>query len=68
MSDRFVSIIHRNKRKRADNDESTALCMAMEHVILVNGLECKMASNSSKVNEFYSCSHHFVILISCPLH
>ncbi|KAH0707948.1 paired amphipathic helix protein Sin3-like 2 [Solanum tuberosum] len=43
-------LLKRNKRKRADNDESTALCMAMEHVILVNGLECKMASNSSKIS------------------
>ncbi|MCE2055418.1 hypothetical protein HAX54_042548 [Datura stramonium] len=42
--------IYRNKRKHADHDESTAFCMAMEHVVLVNGLECKMASNSSKIS------------------
>ncbi|KAJ8546294.1 hypothetical protein K7X08_018877 [Anisodus acutangulus] len=43
-------LLKRNKRKLADHDESTAFCMAMEHVILVNGLECKMASNSSKIS------------------
>ncbi|CAN4079305.1 unnamed protein product [Withania somnifera] len=43
-------LLKRNKQKHADHDESTVLCMAMEHVILVNGLECKMASNSSKIS------------------
>ncbi|XP_060193680.1 paired amphipathic helix protein Sin3-like 2 isoform X1 [Lycium barbarum] len=43
-------LLKRNKRKRADDDESTDFSMAMEHVILVNGLECKMASNSSKIS------------------
>ncbi|XP_009630074.1 paired amphipathic helix protein Sin3-like 2 isoform X1 [Nicotiana tomentosiformis] len=43
-------LLKRNKRKHANHDESTAFCMAMEHVILVNGLECKMASNSSKIS------------------
>ncbi|KAF3625274.1 Paired amphipathic helix protein Sin3-like 1 [Capsicum annuum] len=43
-------LLKRNKRKHADLDESTALGLAMEHVVLVNGLECKMASNSSKIS------------------
>lgn len=44
--------VSRNKRKHANHDVSSALCMVMENIILVNGLECKMASNSSKVHEF----------------
>ncbi|XP_016559073.1 paired amphipathic helix protein Sin3-like 2 isoform X2 [Capsicum annuum] len=43
-------VLKRNKRKHSDHDVSSALCMVMENVILVNGLECKMASNSSKIS------------------
>ncbi|KAM7506675.1 hypothetical protein LguiA_017128 [Lonicera macranthoides] len=41
-------LLRRNKRKFADLDECSAICMAMEDVRMVNGLECKMACNSSK--------------------
>lgn len=34
----------------ADHDEYSALGKAMEDVKVVNGLECKMACNSSKVS------------------
>ncbi|XP_009617907.1 paired amphipathic helix protein Sin3-like 2 isoform X2 [Nicotiana tomentosiformis] len=43
-------MLKRNKRKDTDHDVSSALCMVMENIILVNGLECKMASNSSKIS------------------
>lgn len=42
--------ICRNKRTYADHDEYSALGIAMEDVKVVNGLECKMACNSSKVS------------------
>ncbi|XP_075105743.1 paired amphipathic helix protein Sin3-like 2 isoform X3 [Nicotiana tabacum] len=42
--------VSRNKRKHTDHDVSSALCMVRENIILVNGLECKMASNSSKIS------------------
>ncbi|XP_040368281.1 paired amphipathic helix protein Sin3-like 2 isoform X4 [Rosa chinensis] len=42
--------LQRNKRKYAGQDESTAFSNAMEDVQLVNGLECKIACNSSKTN------------------
>ncbi|XP_055805599.1 paired amphipathic helix protein Sin3-like 2 isoform X2 [Solanum dulcamara] len=45
-----VMLNSRNKRKHANHDVSSALCMVMENIILVNGLECKMASNSSKIS------------------
>lgn len=35
--------------KYANLDESTALYMATENVLIMNGLECKMAAASSKV-------------------
>lgn len=41
--------ICRNKRKYACLNESSATCMAMEDVQLVNGLECRIACNSYKV-------------------
>ncbi|OIT33725.1 PREDICTED: paired amphipathic helix protein Sin3-like 2 isoform X2 [Nicotiana attenuata] len=43
-------MLKRNKRKHTDHDVSSALCTVMENIILVNGLECKMASNSSKIS------------------
>lgn len=45
----LLNYVCRNKRKFADPDECSAICMAMEDVRMVNGLECKMACNSSKV-------------------
>ncbi|KAL2505092.1 Paired amphipathic helix protein Sin3-like 2 [Abeliophyllum distichum] len=42
-------MLKRNLRKFANLDESS-LHMAMENVLVMNGLECKMASNSSKIS------------------
>ncbi|KAL3526467.1 hypothetical protein ACH5RR_011123 [Cinchona calisaya] len=43
-------MLKRNKRKYADIDEDSAFCKAMENVQVLNGLECKMYSNSSKIS------------------
>ncbi|XP_058115500.1 paired amphipathic helix protein Sin3-like 4 isoform X2 [Magnolia sinica] len=40
----------RNKRKYACDDEYSAACKAMEGIQLINGLECKISCNSSKVS------------------
>ncbi|KAF8399358.1 hypothetical protein HHK36_015223 [Tetracentron sinense] len=40
----------RNKRKYAYGDEFSATCKTMEGVRVANGLECKIACNSSKVS------------------
>ncbi|XXG59224.1 hypothetical protein AAC387_Pa04g1344 [Persea americana] len=40
----------RNLRKYAYGDECSAICMAMEDIRVVNGLECKISCNSSKVS------------------
>ncbi|KAK4477405.1 hypothetical protein RD792_016626, partial [Penstemon davidsonii] len=55
----YLSVVHgkkessaiflkRNMRKFAKFDESTALYMATDNVLIMNGLECKMAATSSK--------------------
>ncbi|CAL0321769.1 unnamed protein product [Lupinus luteus] len=43
-------ILQRNKRKYEGLDEFSAFCLAMEGVKVVNGLECKIACNSSKIS------------------
>ncbi|XP_043726308.1 paired amphipathic helix protein Sin3-like 4 isoform X4 [Telopea speciosissima] len=40
----------RNKRKCACDDEFSGTCKSMDGVQIVNGLECKIACNSSKVS------------------
>lgn len=40
----------RNKRKYASNDDFSSTSQAMEGLQVTNGLECKIACNSSKVN------------------
>lgn len=42
--------LKRNKRKFVGNDEFSATCQAMEGLQVVNGLECKITCNSSKVS------------------
>ncbi|XP_042497948.1 paired amphipathic helix protein Sin3-like 4 isoform X3 [Macadamia integrifolia] len=42
--------LRRNKRKFVCGDEFSAACKAMDGVKIVNGLECKIACNSSKVS------------------
>ncbi|KOM56766.1 hypothetical protein LR48_Vigan10g265800 [Vigna angularis] len=43
-------ILHRNKRKYGNLDELSAICSAMEGVKVINGLECKISCNSSKIS------------------
>lgn len=43
------AILCRNKRKLGDSDDYSVYCKAMDGVQVVNGLECKMSCNSSKV-------------------
>ncbi|KAK6155145.1 hypothetical protein DH2020_009393 [Rehmannia glutinosa] len=43
-------MLKRNMRKYSNLDESTALFMATENVLIMNGLECKMAATSSKIS------------------
>ncbi|XP_028778645.1 paired amphipathic helix protein Sin3-like 2 isoform X2 [Neltuma alba] len=43
-------ILQRNKRGYGDLDELTSMCLAMEGVKIINGLECKIACNSSKIS------------------
>ncbi|XP_010255489.1 PREDICTED: paired amphipathic helix protein Sin3-like 4 isoform X2 [Nelumbo nucifera] len=42
--------LERNKRKSSSDDEFSTTCKALEGVTVVNGLECKIACNSSKVS------------------
>ncbi|XP_030553614.2 paired amphipathic helix protein Sin3-like 2 isoform X1 [Rhodamnia argentea] len=42
--------LSRNKRKYAGLDENSVFCMALEGIHVVNGLECKVACNSSKTS------------------
>ncbi|KAJ7974484.1 Paired amphipathic helix SIN3-like protein [Quillaja saponaria] len=43
-------ILQRNKYRYAGLDELSAICSAMEGSQVVNGLECKIACNSSKIS------------------
>ncbi|KAK1374318.1 paired amphipathic helix protein Sin3-like 2 [Heracleum sosnowskyi] len=43
-------LLQRNKFKSADPDKSPDICIAMEGVKVINGLECKMACTSSKIS------------------
>ncbi|KAM0958184.1 hypothetical protein ACFX13_023925 [Malus domestica] len=51
--------LQRNKRKYAGQDESSAFCRAMDGVQLVNGLECKIACNSSKISYVLDTEDYF---------
>ncbi|XP_004302380.1 PREDICTED: paired amphipathic helix protein Sin3-like 2 isoform X2 [Fragaria vesca subsp. vesca] len=51
--------LQRNKRKFAGQDESSAFSNAMEGVQLVNGLECKIACNSSKISYVLDTEDYF---------
>ncbi|KAL6551522.1 hypothetical protein OROGR_007676 [Orobanche gracilis] len=43
-------MLQRNMREYGNLDESTALYKATENVLIMNGLECKMAASSSKTS------------------
>ncbi|KAM1009524.1 hypothetical protein FF1_044945 [Malus domestica] len=51
--------LQRNKRKYAGQDESSSFCKAMDGVQLVNGLECKIACNSSKISYVLDTEDYF---------
>ncbi|XP_050383632.1 paired amphipathic helix protein Sin3-like 2 [Argentina anserina] len=51
--------LQRNKRKCAGDDESSSFSNAMEGVQLVNGLECKIACNSSKISYVLDTEDYF---------
>ncbi|PON76021.1 Sin3, C-terminal [Trema orientale] len=53
-------ILQRNKRKYASLDDSAAISQAMEGVRVVNGLECKIACNSSKISYVLDTEDFFV--------
>ncbi|KAG8384767.1 hypothetical protein BUALT_Bualt04G0152800 [Buddleja alternifolia] len=55
-------ILKRNMRKYANVDESTALYMATENVLIMNGLECKMAATSSKISYVLDTEDSFIRL------
>ena len=64
MNDLLLFIdICRNKRQFGALDELSAISTAMEDVQVINGLECKVACNSSKVCcIFMLASLHFGFL------
>ncbi|CAJ2665561.1 unnamed protein product [Trifolium pratense] len=43
-------LLERNKPKYGDLDELSAICAVMEDVKIINGLECKISCNSSKIS------------------
>ncbi|WJX65521.1 hypothetical protein P8452_50176 [Trifolium repens] len=43
-------LLERNKPKYGDLDELSAICAVMEDVKVINGLECKISCNSSKIS------------------
>ncbi|KAK4272056.1 hypothetical protein QN277_020656 [Acacia crassicarpa] len=43
-------MLQRNKRIYRDLDELASMCLAMEGVKIINGLECKIACSSSKIS------------------
>ncbi|CAA2958732.1 paired amphipathic helix Sin3-like 2 isoform X1 [Olea europaea subsp. europaea] len=55
-------MLKRNMHKYANLNESSALCMAAKNVLSINGLECKMASNSSKISYVLDTEDFFIRL------
>ncbi|KAL0343943.1 UNVERIFIED_CONTAM: Paired amphipathic helix protein Sin3-like 2 [Sesamum angustifolium] len=69
----YLSVVHgkkessavmlkRNMSKYANLDESTALYVATENVLIMNGLECKMAAASSKISYVLDTEDYFIRL------
>ncbi|PIN14518.1 Histone deacetylase complex, SIN3 component [Handroanthus impetiginosus] len=67
----YLSVVHgkkessalmlkRNLRKYANLDESTRLSMATENVLIMNGLECKMAATSLKISYVLDTEDYFI--------
>ncbi|XP_047958296.1 paired amphipathic helix protein Sin3-like 2 isoform X1 [Salvia hispanica] len=55
-------MLKRNMRKYSNLDESTAFCRATENVLIMNGLECKMAATSSKISYVLDTEDFFIRL------
>ncbi|KAI3474840.1 hypothetical protein Pfo_030151 [Paulownia fortunei] len=55
-------MLKRNMCKYGNLDESTALCRATEKVLIMNGLECKMAATSSKISYVLDTEDFFIRL------
>ncbi|KAL8471473.1 hypothetical protein ACS0TY_028934 [Phlomoides rotata] len=53
-------MLKRNMCKYKDLDESTALCRATQKVLIMNGLECKMAATSSKISYVLDTEDFFI--------
>ncbi|EYU34691.1 hypothetical protein MIMGU_mgv1a0002561mg, partial [Erythranthe guttata] len=55
-------MLKRNMRKYASLDEASAFYMATENVLIMNGLECKMATNSFKISYVLDTEDYFIRL------
>ncbi|KAH6791103.1 SIN3-like 2 [Perilla frutescens var. frutescens] len=55
-------MLKRSMHKYSNLDESTALCRATENVLIMNGLECKMAASSSKISYVLDTEDSFIRL------
>ncbi|XP_047939077.1 paired amphipathic helix protein Sin3-like 2 isoform X3 [Salvia hispanica] len=55
-------MLNRNLQKYANLDESTALSMATENVMIMHGLECKMAASSFKISYVLDTEDSFIRL------
>ncbi|CAA0828461.1 Paired amphipathic helix protein Sin3-like 2 [Striga hermonthica] len=55
-------MLKRNIRKYSNIEESTALYKAMENVLIMNGLECKMTTSTSKISYVLDTEDSFVRL------
>ncbi|KAL8528277.1 hypothetical protein ACS0TY_005906 [Phlomoides rotata] len=55
-------MLKRNMRKYANLDESTALFMATDSVLIMNGLECKMSASSMKISYVLDTEDYFIRL------
>ncbi|CAA2982104.1 paired amphipathic helix Sin3-like 2 isoform X1 [Olea europaea subsp. europaea] len=55
-------VLKRNMRKYANMDESSALHLAMENVLTMNGLECKTSAITSKISYVLDTEDSFIRL------
>ncbi|KAL3640139.1 hypothetical protein CASFOL_015107 [Castilleja foliolosa] len=53
-------MLKRNMHKYANLDESTALYMATENTLIMNGLECKMSASTLKISYVLDTEDHFI--------
>ncbi|KAL2523463.1 Paired amphipathic helix protein Sin3-like 2 [Forsythia ovata] len=55
-------VLKRNMRNYSNMDESSALCLAMENVQMMNGLECKTSASTSKISYVLDTEDSFIRL------